>query len=93
MATERKLGRLRAVRGKLALVPEGELWLHQPKARDDLRRALEISPLKTEVDYRAALQEIEALMMVERDTPEGKRLDELVTLVEAYESFVFRLVL
>ncbi len=46
---------------------------------------MEIRPIKTKADYRAALKEIEALMAAERDTPEGERLDVLVTLVEAYE--------
>ena len=46
---------------------------------------MEIKPIKTKGDYRAALKEIEALMAAERDTPEGERLDVLVTLVEAYE--------
>lgn len=47
---------------------------------------MEIKPIKTKADYRAALKEIEALMAAERDTPEGERLDVLVTLVEAYEN-------
>lgn len=47
---------------------------------------MEIKPIKNEVDYRATLKEIEGLMMAEADTPEGDRLDVLVTLVEAYES-------
>jgi HTH-type transcriptional regulator / antitoxin HigA len=51
---------------------------------------MEIKPIKTKADYRAALKEIEALMMAERDTPEGERLDVLVTLVEAYENRPFR---
>jgi HTH-type transcriptional regulator/antitoxin HigA len=46
---------------------------------------MDIKPIKTEVDYRAALKEIESLMMAEADTPEGDHLDVLVTLVEAYE--------
>jgi len=46
---------------------------------------MEIRPIKTKADYRAALKEIEALMTAERDTREGERLDVLVTLVEAYE--------
>jgi len=46
---------------------------------------MEIKPIRTKADYRAALKEIEALMAAERDTPEGDRLDVLVTLVEAYE--------
>ena len=47
---------------------------------------MNIRPIKTKVDYRAALKEVEALMAAERDTPEGERLDVLVTLVEAYEN-------
>jgi HTH-type transcriptional regulator / antitoxin HigA len=46
---------------------------------------MDIKPIKTEVDYWAALKEIESLMMAEADTPEGDHLDVLVTLVEAYE--------
>jgi HTH-type transcriptional regulator/antitoxin HigA len=47
---------------------------------------MDIKPIRTEQDYRAALQEIETLMMASPDTPEGEKLDVLVTLVEAYES-------
>jgi HTH-type transcriptional regulator/antitoxin HigA len=46
---------------------------------------MEIKPIKTEADYQAALQEIEGLFDAAPDTPEGDRLDVLVTLVEAYE--------
>lgn len=46
---------------------------------------MEIRPIKTEADYETALKEIESLMSAEADTPEGDRLDVLVTLVEAYE--------
>ena len=46
---------------------------------------MDIKPIKTDADYRAALKEIETLMMAESDTPEGEKLDVLVTLVEAYE--------
>ncbi len=46
---------------------------------------MEIKPVKTKVAYRAALKEIESLMAARRNTPEGERLDVLVTLVEAYE--------
>ena len=52
---------------------------------------MEIKPIKTKADYRAALKEIEALMAAEADTPEGERLDVLVTLVEAYERKHYRL--
>jgi HTH-type transcriptional regulator / antitoxin HigA len=51
---------------------------------------VEIKPIKTKADYRAALKEIEALMAAELDTPDGERLDVLVTLVEAYENKHYR---
>jgi len=46
---------------------------------------MEIRPIKTKVDYEVALKEVETLMAAEADTPEGDRLDVLVTLIEAYE--------
>ena len=46
---------------------------------------MEIRPIKTEADYEAALEEIEHLFDARPDTPEGDRLEVLVTLVEAYE--------
>lgn len=46
---------------------------------------MDIKPIKTKADYRAALKEIEGLMAASANTPEGERLDVLVTLVEAYE--------
>jgi HTH-type transcriptional regulator/antitoxin HigA len=52
---------------------------------------MDIKPIKTDADYRAALKEIESLMMAETDTPEGERLDVLVTLVEAHEKRHFPL--
>ena len=47
---------------------------------------MDIKPIKTDADYEAVLQEIDRLMDAEPDTPEGDRLDVLVTLVEAYEA-------
>ena len=47
---------------------------------------MNITPIKTEADYDAALAEIDRLMDAEPDTPRGDRLDVLVTLVEAYEA-------
>ncbi len=47
---------------------------------------MDIKPIKTDTDYRAALKEIENLMSSEQDTPLGEKLDVLVTLVEAYEA-------
>lgn len=46
---------------------------------------MEIRPVKTKSAYRTALREIESLMTARANTPEGERLDILVTLVEAYE--------
>ncbi|MBR7890060.1 transcriptional regulator [Marinomonas sp. A79] len=50
---------------------------------------MDIRPIKTDADYRAALNDIENLMMAEPDTVEGEKLDILVTLVEAYEAKYF----
>lgn len=47
---------------------------------------MDIRPIKTDADYRAALNDIENLMMAKPDTVEGEKLDILVTLVEAYEA-------
>lgn len=46
---------------------------------------MEIKPIKTEVDYKAAMKEIEQLWGASYGSPEGDKLDVLVTLVEAYE--------
>ena len=46
---------------------------------------MNIKPIKTKADYRATLKEIESLMGALPNTPQGERLDVLVTLVEAYE--------
>jgi len=46
---------------------------------------MNIRPIRTKADHRAALKEIEALMQARAGTPEGERLDVLVTLVEAWE--------
>lgn len=42
-------------------------------------------PIRTEADYRAALDEIERLFDAEPNTPECELLEVLTTLVEAYE--------
>jgi HTH-type transcriptional regulator/antitoxin HigA len=47
---------------------------------------MDISPIKTQRDYRRVLKEIEGLMDAKRNTSEGDRLDVLVTLVEAWEA-------
>lgn len=46
---------------------------------------MDIAPIKSQRDYRRALNEVEGLMAARRNTPEGDRLDVLVTLVEAWE--------
>jgi len=48
---------------------------------------MEITPIRTEKDYRAALRVVSALVDQDPspDTPEGERLDVLSTLIEAYE--------
>ena len=47
---------------------------------------MDIKPIKTDADYRAALEDIESLMMAAPNTPEGEKLDVMVTLIEAYEA-------
>ena len=47
---------------------------------------MDIKPIRTKADHRAALKDIESLMGSKADTPGGERLDVLVTLVEAYEA-------
>ena len=49
---------------------------------------MEIRPIHTDADYRAALKEISALMDLDPDlgTVEGDRLDILATLTTVYEA-------
>jgi HTH-type transcriptional regulator/antitoxin HigA len=46
---------------------------------------MNIKPIRTKADYRAALKDVETLMGAKVNTAEGERLDVLVTLIEAYE--------
>jgi antitoxin component HigA of HigAB toxin-antitoxin module len=46
---------------------------------------MELLPIRTEIDYQQALQEIELLFDAAPNTPEFDRLDVLSTLVESYE--------
>ncbi len=46
---------------------------------------MEIKLIKTDKDYSDALQEVEKLMAATPDSPEGDRLEILVTLIESYE--------
>jgi HTH-type transcriptional regulator/antitoxin HigA len=54
---------------------------------------MKIEPIKSARDYRQALKEIESLMRARRNTPQGDRLDVLVTLVEAWEARHFPIAL
>jgi HTH-type transcriptional regulator / antitoxin HigA len=47
---------------------------------------MQIRPIKTKADHRAALKEIEHLMDAKPGTPAGDRLEILTTLVDRYES-------
>jgi len=46
---------------------------------------MDIKPIRTKADYRAALKAVESLMGAKARSPEGDRLDVLVTLIEGYE--------
>ncbi len=46
---------------------------------------MNIKPINSKRDYQAALKAVESLMSARARTPEGDRLDVLVTLIEAYE--------
>lgn len=52
---------------------------------------IKVRPIHTEEDYEAALAEVGELMDAAPGTPEGARLDVLVTLVEAYEERHWRI--
>jgi HTH-type transcriptional regulator/antitoxin HigA len=47
---------------------------------------MQIRPIKTKADHRAALKEIERLMDAKPGTTAGDRLEILTTLVDRYES-------
>lgn len=47
---------------------------------------MNITPIKSQRDYQRARKQIEGPMTAKRNTPEGERLDVLVTLVEAREA-------
>ncbi|MGA8382721.1 MAG: helix-turn-helix domain-containing protein [Stellaceae bacterium] len=47
---------------------------------------MDIRPIRSEADYRAALNEVERLWQSEPGTPEGDRVEVLSTLIEAYEA-------
>jgi HTH-type transcriptional regulator/antitoxin HigA len=49
----------------------------------------ELKPIRTEADHAAALAEVEMLWGAKDGTPEGNRLDVLVTLIDAYETLAY----
>ncbi|HVZ50489.1 MAG TPA: helix-turn-helix domain-containing protein [Pseudolabrys sp.] len=51
--------------------------------------ATELKPIRTKRDYKAAMAEVERLWGAKSGTPDGDRLDVLVTLIEAYEAHHF----
>ncbi|MCM0608376.1 MAG: transcriptional regulator [Ideonella sp. WA131b] len=46
---------------------------------------MDIKPIRTKADYRAALKAVDSLMGAKARSLEGDRLDVLVTLIEGYE--------
>ncbi|WP_322999923.1 transcriptional regulator [Castellaniella sp.] len=54
---------------------------------------MDVHPIRTDADYKAALKTISRLMEHDPDmgTPEGDRLDVLTTLVQAYEAKNFQI--
>ncbi len=46
----------------------------------------ELKPIRTEADHAAAMEEVERLWGAKSGTPEGDRLDVLVTLIDAFEA-------
>jgi len=63
-------------------MPNMKKSTRKPSDRDE---TMQIRPIRTKADYRAALKEVEALMGAAPATAAGERLDVLVTLIEAYE--------
>ncbi len=47
---------------------------------------MNVKPIKTDPDYRMALQEVENLMAAAPGSPKGEKLDLMATLIEAYEA-------
>ena len=50
------------------------------------RTGMQIHPIRTAEDHRAAVARIEELMSAVPDSPEGDELDVLATLVDVYEA-------
>ena len=52
----------------------------------------DLKPIRTEADHERAMAEVERLWGAKDGTPEGDRLDVLVTLIEAYEKELYPIV-
>jgi HTH-type transcriptional regulator/antitoxin HigA len=52
---------------------------------------MKLKPIKTKADHEEALKQIERLWGAAEGTPDGDRLDILMTLVDAYEETHFRM--
>jgi HTH-type transcriptional regulator/antitoxin HigA len=50
-----------------------------------MTHVLDPSQLRDDVQYCAALDELEDLMLADPGTPAGRRFDELVRLIDDYE--------
>lgn len=47
---------------------------------------MDVKPIKTDEDFRAAMAEVETLWNADPGTPDGDRLEVLLALVEIYEA-------
>src|SRR5712692_10013444 len=72
---------------RLCAIHRNAQGVRQDRRRDGVGAgSMEIRPVRTKADYRAALKEVERLWDAEPGTPAGDRVDVLVTLIEAYEA-------
>src|SRR5258708_32550639 len=72
---------------RLCAIQRNAQGVRQERRRDGVGAgSMEIRPVRTKADYRAALKEVERLWDAEPGTPAGDRVDVLVTLIEAYEA-------
>jgi HTH-type transcriptional regulator / antitoxin HigA len=53
---------------------------------------MNIKPIRTKADHRAALKRVEELWDANPKTPEGDELDVLATLISAYEDQHFNII-
>jgi HTH-type transcriptional regulator/antitoxin HigA len=48
--------------------------------------AIEVKPIRSAADHRAAMADVKRLWGSKNGTPDGDRLDVLATLIDAYEA-------